>query len=513
MRTLTLLLLLPAAVLAQADKLPKPVARAAQEEKAPETPRDFAWRLLDQAHLAVGKAQPAAQASLLWRIADCYVLLDKKKSLELLEQAFTVAGATTGSTNDPLESFIVRSVGDLDLKRAAEMVRAIPPDSRNTAIGALMPKLIDKGKFDDAVELIEAGSGKFYPFDSVRMLLKALKDDDDPRRAIVFGNAITGYQTNPVREFGQMVKANWEHLPRASVVQALDAIVAKVSTYKDDATIFKLSMSGAKGSIDLNTEGEIELFDVLIPMERLEPGKLEEVYENYPRLKAAHNMFPEGEFSGGMAVSYSGVKGMSDQQKSEMAQEGANFSQSMMLKQQAEALAPDELAKALEKVKLIPMPYQAEAMIAIAEQRMESDSTTAHDLLSKAMDILAKQDVEHGDGVAQGLAEAAGDAHKLKDDQLTRRALDLAFGAAGKLLKADVDPDDPNTIPEDMWPSTHNFRNAMRKAEQVYGMGASAYLERIPNTDMYLFSQVALAAALLHREQNESWGGRSRKKN
>lgn len=200
----------------------------------PEGPHEVAWQLLDSAHAVLGKAHPSAQAALLWQIANCYTVLDKKKAMEMLEQAMSVAGAGQGAQVSHLETFIVRSMSGLDLTRALEMVRAIPPDSRNSAIRTIIPKLIDKRRFDDAVTLLNMGSGSHYPFDSVALLLAALKDEDDPRRAILFGNALTSFQMNPARDFGQMLAANWEHLPRASVLQALDAIITKTSSYTDD---------------------------------------------------------------------------------------------------------------------------------------------------------------------------------------------------------------------------------------------------------------------------------------
>jgi len=510
-RLLVLCFLAAGLVTAQTEK-PRSAAAPSPEKHAPQTPRELAEQLLASAHVAVGKAQPGAQAALLWRIGDLYVLFDKKKALEILEQAFSVAGAASGPIDGQLETFIVKSVSDLDLKRGVELVHAMPPDSRSSAISAVVRKLIAKDKIDDATELVNAGAGMHYPFDAASGLLRALKDDDDPRRAILFGNAITGYQANPSREFGQLLAEHWKHFPAASVIQALDAIVTTVSGYKEAATIFKISMSGAKGSADLNTEQEIELFDVIVPLEALEPGRLEDLYKKYPGLKATEDLFPDGPYTKGAASSYSGVIGLSASEKASSAQDTGQFNTSITLSQQAEELALTNLPKAIDKIKLIPLSlYQGTTLMAIAEQRLESDSTVARDLLSKAMAILADGNVEQGDGVAQALTKAAEDAHKLKDDALTREALDLAFDTAGKLLKRDVDPEDPNTNPEDMWPSAHNYRNAIRKAAEIYGMGATAFLERIQNPDMYLFAQVALAAGLLNREQSETWGSHSRK--
>ncbi len=483
------------------------------EKKSPPTQRDFARQLLESAHDAAGRAQPGAQAALLAQIGDCFIVFDRKLALTTLEQAFPVAGQVSGA--DPFAAFhssllqtsIVQSVADLDLSEAAEMTRSMPPDNRARAIETVVAKLVGKGDFETAIEVVNLGSGAKYPFSAAATILDKL-NDDDPRAAIVFGAALSGFQTSPDRAFGQMLAAHWKHLPVPTVRQALDAIIAKVATYKEDASIFKISLAGANGSADLNTEQEIELFDVAAPLEALEPGKLAELYQTYPALKKAYELFPDGQFTTGTAVNYTAGAAQKGSRNPEDNGRSALFDQSMKLKQQAQAMAAANLPSALDLTKTIPLAvYQAATLSAIAEQRIESETASARDLLNRSLAILAKCDVDpYGDGVAQNEVAIAGDAHKLNDDELTRHALSLAFDTAAKFAAWDFSADDPNELPEDMWPSTYSYQNAMRKAAQIYKQGAASYLNRIQNTDMFLFSQVALAAALLDRQQQGAHG-------
>ena len=125
---------------------------------------------------------------------------------------------------------------------------------------------------------------------------------------------------------------------------------------KKIASIFNIiSLTGAKGSADLNTEQEIELFDVLTPLEALEPGKLEQLYETYPSLKKAHDLFPEGQFSAGVGAMYSAGPGQKVNHTPDVDQQAALATQSVMLKQQVEALASTNLPAALDKADAIPL--------------------------------------------------------------------------------------------------------------------------------------------------------------
>ena len=71
-----------------------------------------------------------------------------------------------------------------------------------------------------------------------------------------------------------------------------------------------------------------------------------------------------------------------------------------------------------------------------------------------------------------------------------------AFQAAHDKLAEDTDPDSLNVVPKECWPSAREFRNILFKAGQHLGLVAAKYLERIPDTDLRLFAQIELCAAV-----------------
>jgi hypothetical protein len=70
------------------------------------------------------------------------------------------------------------------------------------------------------------------------------------------------------------------------------------------------------------------------------------------------------------------------------------------------------------------------------------------------------------------------------------------FEHALRLYAEDSDPDNPNLVPRECWPSTQQFRRAFDLAGRVRGETAVELFDRVPDGDLLLFSQIALAAAL-----------------
>ena len=63
-------------------------------------------------------------------------------------------------------------------------------------------------------------------------------------------------------------------------------------------------------------------------------------------------------------------------------------------------------------------------------------------------------------------------------------------------FREDTDRSGPNRAPRECWPSTEAFRTILYSAGKRLGRDAAIYLDRIPDTDLRLFAQIELAAAL-----------------
>ncbi len=478
------------------------------KKKTPATPKELGAELVISAFDTAGSASPGAQPFLLWRIADVLTVIDTKKALDALNQAFADA-AILGENSASLQSMVARSAAELDLPRAVEMLRTIRVpdgsyDTRENAINRVVGQLIAKNQINHAIELLNllGGNGP-YPFAAVGSILAASPNEDDPRRLLAFSGALSGYQAHPDEGFGKLLTNYWEKLPRPTVTHALDVIVETVTTYKDEDTQVSITYVGAKGQATLNTDRDVQLFQILVPLQACEPETAKELLDKYPDFKNAAQLFPNGN-------NWKDITGMSMSMKTGSTGAAPNpaneFASNSRLVSQAVQTAAKDLTAGVDSANKIQNPqYRGEAFRQIAAALVGSDPSTAHDLLEKAIAaLIATPDGRSLDGSGQELLMAFGTARKLKDDQLASEIVDRALDLAARLFKVDSDQDDLNNAPIDLWPSLHIYREALRDAVILEQMKAPSRLQTIRNTDVFLFCQVAMAAALLERGQDYS---------
>jgi hypothetical protein len=76
------------------------------------------------------------------------------------------------------------------------------------------------------------------------------------------------------------------------------------------------------------------------------------------------------------------------------------------------------------------------------------------------------------------------------------RTFEQAFEAAHRLYQEDSAAANPNTAPQECWPSVNAFRNILYRAGRYEGSGAARRLSRVPEGSLRLFAQIEMLAAL-----------------
>jgi hypothetical protein len=83
---------------------------------------------------------------------------------------------------------------------------------------------------------------------------------------------------------------------------------------------------------------------------------------------------------------------------------------------------------------------------------------------------------------------------------LVQASREADFGApiahALEQYQEDSNPETPNRVPREFWPSTCRFREILYRAGKHLGPVGAQFLERIPDADLRLLAQTELAAAL-----------------
>jgi hypothetical protein len=477
-----------------------------EKPKLPLTPKEYAQQLLDGVGETAGTADPQVAPFILWRAADAYIALDKAKAASMLEDAFARAAAIPpDARNDPrtfLQVFAATSMTEIDLAKAADMLTRIHVnsdevsyDQRSSAAYRVIQQHLAAKNIDGAMDFIGAlAGGGAYPYSSVQQIIEAL-EPGDPRRVVLFGNAVAAYQTHPGPDFAKLVGALWKDLPEAQVEAALDSMVAHILSYSDDENNLAISYTTANGIASLPNRQDSELFEIITPLRAYEPDKLNRLLRNHPDLAKALEVLPNG-------YDRKQIHGasMGSSQKGAGAADSAFLVSSQITAKAMQSLK-DAPGEAFDLAKTIPdNAWRAMCYAQMAQRLAATDSARAHQALSLAMDSVEKSNDKY-----QSLAAHVWDqvidvaSSRLKDDDLAKEAFGRSLATLEGMYRVDSDPENPNIAPVDFWPSTAEYRKSFQAAAKLYGMSASSYFEKIRDRNELLEAEVAFAAELLHR--------------
>jgi hypothetical protein len=479
----------------------------AEKPKPPPTPREYAQQLLDEVRETAGAADPQVSPFILWRAAEAYIALDKTKAASMLEDAFDRAVAIPpDAMYDPrasLQVFAVTSMAEIDLAKAAEMlsrihvnVEELSYDRRSPAAHRVIQQYLSAKNIDAAIDFIGAlAAGGAYPYSSVQQVIEAL-EPGDPRRVVLFGNAVTAYQTHPGPDFGKLVGALWKDLPEAQVEAALDSIVAHISSYSEHENNLAISYTTANGIASLPTRQDAELFEIVAPLRAHEPDKLNRLLRDHPDLAKALEVLPNG-------YDRKQIQGarMGSSPKGGGAPNDSAFLVSSEITAKVMQALKESPGQAFGLAKTVPdNAWRAMCYAQMAQRLAAADSARAHQALSLAMDSVEESSDKYVNLATQVWAQIIDVASsRLKDDELAKEAFGRSLGTLERMYRIDSDAGDPNLAPIDFWPSTAAYRRSFQAAAKLYGVSASSYFEKIRDRNELMESEVAFAAELLHR--------------
>jgi hypothetical protein len=450
-------------------------------------------------------------------IAASYEVFDKKKSLELLEQAFAAAvvlpedqmrrGSAMGQ--------IVHMAAGIDVEVALELLRRFPPpvsagarDPRTNAVGPIVSGLVQKKSYDRAMQALDiAAEGGQYPYSPANSLMRALPKDD-PRRLQIFGRATTAFNGKDARSFGQMISDQSKNLPQSVIEPAVRALVTSVLDRKDEGTT-TFTVSSAKGSVAFASMKEAELFEIMHVLRTVDAKRAAEVLETYPDLRSAVERFPAGTASMAesendsrisTSVSSSG-KGSQRDPEAEARMMRASMQQARYA--EGERVARTDPEKGIAMAKDIEDPaMRARLLGTFASAIAEKDAAGAKPILNQCLQLL--EGIKSPSSRLPVLMLIAQAAHRTHDDEQAWAALYKGVDAADELHKEDSDPESPNKAPRDLWPSTQAYRTIAHRGATLFGVESLALLSKIGDPEMNLLAAVHLARGLLGKDRGDT---------
>lgn len=460
-----------------------------------------ARELLQAATEMVSTASPGIQVPALLELALLYQDTDKKKTLELLDQAMGAASTAA------LQARVVRTAAGIDVDKAIEMAPSVPVQQRTEPLERIVTALVAQKRIDRAVEVLEQSAGQGgYPYRAADNLLSKLADDD-PRRASLFASATAALTPDSrTSDFARLLALQWRTLPRPLVDGAVAKLVNLILDEKSDTTTFS-TLSSSLGSVSFSDDRDYQLFDIMHILQVADPKRAAELKEKHPALASALEKFPEGRPS--MKASDSDNIRINRNTTERNAPNDPQAAARMQMVALSQAKAREALALARKDVQLgisraaeVPDLFlKAGALAEIAQLAASKDPATAKSVIGQA--IAAMKEIKDPEATADLWAAVASAATEAKDDEMARDAIDRGLTACAALYKLDSNADDPNEAPREYWPSMQHYRNLLYKAAKVNGAETALLLMKINDPDLQLMGRIEIARSLMGKPRGD----------
>ncbi len=481
---------------------------SAQDQPSAEarpTPQQKARQLLDSSLETLSSATPAIQVAALLEIVQLYPDFDKKKTTELLDQAFAAAAAVppeSSSNVSPsnLQIRVVLAAAAVDPDKAIEMLAGLPVDRRGPAIDRIARSLLDRRDIDRAVRLTDENAGQGYPpLRAIDALLTALPADD-PRRLSLFSNAFVTIQLDSGTPYQSLIAKHWRTLPRPVVEPAVSKLLDAILSLEDSSNTI-VTLSGPRGSASFDTNKDYQLFDIIQVLREYDPKRAATLLEARPALQETVNRFPEGR----QALTAGDPENLSINMRTTGKGESHNPNDAARMRLDAlastrsseiVALGRKDLQTAISRVPEIPVEHmQVSTLIQLANLAASSDPATARAVVGQAVKILKTiKDPQLNAGAWAALADAAIAA---KDNDSALLAINTGLASCAELYKLDTNADQPNQAERERWPSIQYLRSVLYRAAKAEGVDADEHLLTITDPDLVLMGRIEIARSLL----------------
>ncbi len=473
--------------------------------------------LLQSAEAEAVGLEGGMRAYAFLQIARGYELSNKAKALDLLEDALTATRALQDdrSTRTRLQQQILQAMVPLAPSRADELLNQVEPESRENVLTALLSFYEKHKDWERALEVTyRAGQEKEIPYDAAQRIIEALPAERGSEAQQLFATALNSYREHkhegfPVGpgDFGRLVVRSWKRMPPAMVEEAIDELLKQAAGSGGDSRPQNIAMASATGSVAFGSAYEYRLFQLLPVLKQIDESKAEKLLKDYQQVQTLLAKYPQGTQSlepqggerdrpgAGGGATYSIGRGSSGPGPGggPRAAMPSPMEMQRMAKivQDAEAHPQDALANAAT---LTNPDMRAQAYSSIARVTAKKNASVARSALEKQLEIASQlepmqQIVSLGSAVESYLV--------LGQPDDARKVIERGFSAAEKLYKQDTDADNPNTALKAYWPSAEAWRSFLRLAGKISPVWALSLLKEIPDPEIKVASETALASAWL----------------
>ena len=477
-------------------------------------------RLLKAAEGESAGLRPDMHAFVLWRASYAYTKLDPKQAEKLSRDAFTATQAiedasdndhcaALGSAGDIKSWIQQRVLYDMVHKDQLQDVEQLLPQAtapvRNEVTAELVRYYESKKDLTHAESLLSqlADSGA-YPFGAAADLVTALGAEHSADRMSIFNQALNNFEQHATEtgfggdDIGSFIERTWKDVPPGLVLEAIGKVLEAAIERGSQS---HYSMSSAKGSVVLNSDYALRLFQLLPILQELDKDKAEALLREQTEVAEQLKTYPGGmqslksenhSLSYGVTDSGSGIGDAAAKQQIAAQMQGRIEE---VLKK-----ADTDPSGALATALTLPVhgmfessSPRSDALLGIAEKtaaKKASVSKSALDEFSRIQDQLSSQEIIAIDRLPELYL-------KMGDLDGAKKAVDTLVKAAGKIHEKDTDADDPNKAFKGAWPSTDLWRKAIQEAAKISPGLPEEIIAGLQDAEIAAFEKVAFGSALV----------------
>lgn len=500
--------------------------RTAPESKLTKEQRERAMQLLEGAEAGASGLDPASRAFVLIQVSRAYQSGDKKKAVELLEDAITAA-KTVGQDDDRfkglgsrLQEQAVRAMVPLAPDKVDELLPQLDPGSREQVFNSLLDYYEREKKMDHAIDMLyQFGQDGEFPYGSASRLMQKLGPEQQDTKQQLFTTALSSFQNhdNPggmrfgFGDFSSMIEQFYKELPASLVHQAIDVVLEKAKKQAEKESNDSnpvISIASSKGAVQFNSTYTYRLFQLVPILKTIDPEEAEKLVKEQSDVQTLLGKYPQGMASVSGDPTGAGMSGtsFSFSSGSKSGRGGGGPDPATLLDMQREAQiskeAEDHPQDALANAAMLQAPnLKTSAYVSIARLAWKKNPGIARQALQKAADSVGKM---APDAQSMSISEIARLYLQLKDEEGAKKVIEQGVANTDKLYRTDINPDDPNKAPKAYWPSTVAWRSMLSLASQISPMWAANLLKEIPDDDIRTLAQLGIATALLQAQSPQT---------
>jgi tetratricopeptide (TPR) repeat protein len=492
--------------------------------------RERAMQLLDGAAAGAAGLDSGSRAYSLIQVARVYQSTDKKKAVELLEQAMTAANEV-GRENEHLKQVgsqlqqeVLKAMVPLAPEKVDELLTQLDARGREQVLQALLNYYEREKKMDRALEVVyRMGAEGEIPYGAATKIIEKMTPEQAPEKQQLFTAALGSYRDHDHAnsagfgndDFGALITRFAKDLPSGLVHQAIEVVLdgAKKDAErqaKDGGMTY--SIASAQGAVQLNSVYQYRLFQLLPVLRSIDPEEADRLLKEQNDVQTLLATYPQGMNSvapnkgndqagpgGGASFMISGAGpggggGGPRRGPGPGAMSPLEMQKAAKITEDADKHPQDALANAAS---LQDTRIRSGAYMSIAQATWKKQPSVAKQTLDKAADTIDKLDGEQQMMLYRELVQLY---MRMGETDDAKKYIEKGMAAASKVFKEDTNADDPNQAPKAYWPSVAGWRSMLSLASDISPLWASTLLKEIPDDEARTLGQLGIATALLQAQ-------------